>query len=673
MIAGVVLATRMPDPGLLQIVLVVAVAVLAAFIAWRGMAWRWQVVLVCTVWGLAGLAGASWQLVRAPATLETGLTASLGGIIERLDGRQDSRLRVWLRVSDSSDASIASNAASILHGNLVRLSVRPDMLEPLVGSDLRVRVRIYPPPRRLLYGARDYAVQARIRGVVASGYIINVQNVGMPSGSVPLSLRLASLRQDRADRIAGAMDAPAGGIAAALLIGDRRYVSEDIYDLFRQSGLAHLLAISGLHMGLLCFGVIGFLRMLAALAPSLACRLPVHKIAALGGVGAGLGYVVLSGLSVSAIRAFLMAMLILVAWLIDRLGLTLRNVGLAAGVILLFNPMALFGAGFQLSFAATTGLVLWFETWRSRSADGAGGVFRSRILRWVGDLIIASLIASAATTPLTAQHFGTVTPWGVLANLAGIPLTGIWIMPSGLLVLVTQFMPVPDIVEGAALALMQTGIDLLVKVAALFADLPASPLHVTPPGAPLLVGLGLAGLLLLCWRLPKPVATGGVVAMLIAAALVLAMRPRVDAVLLGQGNDRLVMAGSEGVARLYASRTMDRLQLSSFHADAVMRALAQHRVVAVPPRSAAFSQQQLLNGTNITIVVSRRGLTRACRAGGDLVLALVAADYPCRDGTPLISLAGLPPGNFLLWVGRERVTARAANGQYFRISPVNRP
>jgi hypothetical protein len=80
-----------------------------------------------------------------------------------------------------------------------------------------------------------------------------------------------------------------------------------------------------------------------------------------------------------------------------------------------------------------------------------------------------------------------------------------------------------------------------------------------------------------------------------------------------------------------------------------------------------------LNGTNITIVVSRRGLTRACRAGGDLVLALVVADYPCRDGTPLISLAGLPPGNFLLWVGRERVTARAANGQYFRISPVNRP
>lgn len=55
------------------------------------------------------------------------------------------------------------------------------------------------------------------------------------------------------------------------------------------------------------------------------------------------------------------------------------------------------------------------------------------------------------------------------------------------------------------------------------------------------------------------------------------------------------------------------------------------------------------------------------------MLALVAADYPCWDNTPLISLAGLPPGNFLLWIGKDRATARAADGQYFRINPVNRP
>ena len=577
MIAGVVVATRLPDPHWLQVALMAGLALLAALVAWWGVAWRWQVILVCAAWGLSGLTAASWQLARAPATLDTGVTTDLSGIIERLDGRQDSRLRVWVRVARSA------KAGDILDGHLVRLSVRPDMAAPVVGSHLHVRARIYPPPPRLLHGARDYALQARIRGVVASGYVVRIRHIVPSTGSAPLPVRLARLRQDRADRIASAMDAPtAGGIAAALLIGDRRYVSEDTYDLFRQSGLAHLLAISGLHMGLLCFGVIGFLRLLAAFAPGWACRLPVHKIAALGGVGAGLGYVLLSGLSVSAVRAFLMAMLILAAWLIDRPGLTLRNVGLAAGAILLVNPMAVFGAGFQLSFAATTGLVVWFETWRHRAGQnraGDGGGPRPRILRWAGDLIMASLITSAATTPLTAQHFGTVTPWGVVANLAGIPLTGLWIMPSGLVVLVTQFLPVPAFVETAALAVMAVGIGLLVQVAALFADLPVSPLRVSPPGAPLLVISGLAGLGLLCWRLPRSAAFPGVMTILFGAGLVLGLRPGTDAVLLG-GN-RLVLAGTDGGATLHVRGAAQHRALSSFHGDAALRALARHRVLPV--------------------------------------------------------------------------------------------
>lgn len=121
-------------------------------------------------------------------------------------------------------------------------------------------------------------------------------------------------------------------------------------------------------MGLLCFGLIACLRGFAALVPSLACRLPVQKFAAVAGVTTGLGYVLLSGLSISAIRAFLMAILVLAAWLIDRLGLTVGNVGLAAGVILLVSPLVLFLAEFQLSFAATAALVIWFESWRPSSA-----------------------------------------------------------------------------------------------------------------------------------------------------------------------------------------------------------------------------------------------------------------------------------------------------------------
>ena len=105
MIAGVVLATRLPHPGMLQTLLVAGVTGIAAVVAWRGMAWRWQVILVCVVWGGSGLAAASWQLARAPASIGSGLTTDLAGVIERLDGRQDNRLRVWIRVDAADDAS----------------------------------------------------------------------------------------------------------------------------------------------------------------------------------------------------------------------------------------------------------------------------------------------------------------------------------------------------------------------------------------------------------------------------------------------------------------------------------------------------------------------------------------------------------------------------------------
>lgn len=113
--------------------------------------------------------------------------------------------------------------------------------------------------------------------------------------------------------------------------------------------------------------------------------------------------------------------------------------------------------------------------------------------------------------------------------------------------------------------------------------------------------------------------------------------------------------------------------LSAFHGDAALRALARHLLLSVAGQQRDVTQRHLADGRVVTVVVSRRGLTRACRARGDLVLALVAANYPCRDATPLISLAGLPSGNFLLWIGKDRATARAADGQYFRINPVKRP
>ena len=681
MVGGVIAAAASPQVDIAIMLAAAGLAGLSAFAAlyrhdgiWNAGIWsggRWHIVIVVFAWLCAGLTSAWWQLAKAPPAIDSGVGVDLTGVVTRVDGRMDERLRVWLRVET------ASRRPHLLEGHLVRLSVEPDELMPVTGSRLVINARIYPPPPPVMHGARDHGIQARIRDIVASGYVVTARPVEADAGGGPAT-RLGRLRQVRADSIAAGMPEPAGGIAAALLIGDRRYVDRDTYDLFRQSGLAHLLAISGLHMGLLCFGVVGFLRAMAALFPQAASRMPVHKYAAVAGIVAGLAYMVLSGMSVSAVRAFLMAMLVLAAWLSDRLGLTLRNVGLAAGAILLVNPMALFSAGLQLSFAATTALVVWFEGWRHRGRAGRvqGTAGRMpRLARWAGDLVLASILASAATLPLTAQHFGTVTPWGVLANLAGIPLTGLWIMPAGLGVLLTQFLPAPDWLAGLALLVMQLGIKCLVFVAGLFADLPLAPLRVPPPGAPVLIVA--ASMLAIGFCLASPPTLSR--SLYVVAALTLAagfLVPDRDAgILLGRGSVQLVLAGKGGTAGLYTVPERAGRNLSGFYQDSVARQLAQPvDPVPVPDEDGAAGHRHLLrDGRVVTVVTHRRDLSAACRSEADLVIALVEADYPCRSGMPLFSLAGLERDNYRLRVGEGELVARATSGQYFRISPVSRP
>jgi competence protein ComEC len=231
-------------------------------------------VLLAGFWFVAGIVAAMVQLAQMPKVWQgDGTGLSVSGTVEQVDGRSNARLRLWVRVDKTPVAGSAPRPAAVA-GYLARLSLdAPEavMTTPegirnvLPGDRLQLAVRIYPSPPAVFYGAQDHARQARARDVVASGYLTRPpQYLGTGDG---WPHRLARYRQARADTIAEGMSAPQGGIAAALLIGDRRHVDDSTYDMFRFSGLAHLLAISGLHMGLLCFGVIGFLRGVMALMP----------------------------------------------------------------------------------------------------------------------------------------------------------------------------------------------------------------------------------------------------------------------------------------------------------------------------------------------------------------------------------------------------------------------
>ena len=154
--------------------------------------------------------------------------------------------------------------------------------------------------------------------------------------------------------------------------GDRSGVSQYALDALRASNTAHLLAISGLHMGLLTGFIFAALRLALAAVPGLALIWPIKKLAAGGAMLAGAAYLALSGGNVATERAFVMAAVVLFAVMVDRRAFSLRAVALAALIVLTLRPEALMGPGFQMSFAATTALVAVFGWMRGFGPARAG-------------------------------------------------------------------------------------------------------------------------------------------------------------------------------------------------------------------------------------------------------------------------------------------------------------
>ena len=225
---------------------------------------------------------------------------------------------------------------------------------------------------------------------------------------------------------------------------------------------------------------------------------------------------------------------------------------------------------------------------------------------------------------------------------------------------------------------MQFGIDALLAVTGWFAGLPASPWRVAPP-APVVLsclygGMAVALCLDISSSTRKP-ALATIVALALAASL---LSPPADGVYYARGKGgHLVLAGPTGQADTITAggRGVAR-SLSPYLADNAARVLAKPVHTDGGPTDGGSAGMRLHDraaGGTLAIVTSRRRLTAGCRAGAAMVVATVRADYPCRDGTPIVSLSGLPTGNYTLRITRGGITARAASGQYFRISPVSRP
>jgi competence protein ComEC len=388
-----------------------------------------------------------------------------------------------------------------MHRTPTKIRVRLHLQDqPILGERLDLFAKLSPPSRPSMPGGYDFQRRFWFEGIGAIGFTMgrarrpNNTGVADESGA---GIWMRRIRQSISDRIRLSVPGASGAVAAALITGDRSAIPKTVMSDMRDSGLAHLLAISGLHLGLVATILFFCARAGLALHERTALRWPIKKIAAMAAFAGTFGYLLMTGGTVPTQRAFIMTGLALLAITLDRSPFSLRLVAFGALLILIFAPDAILGASFQMSFAAVTALIAAYEALGDRLKTWlySGGRARRASAYLVG-VALTTVIASAATGVFAAHHFGRIAYFGLAANLIAVPLTAIWVMPWA----IVSMLLLPFGLEGYALVPMTAGIDVITNVAHYVADLPGAVGYVRTGPTMGIAIVALGGLWLCLWR-----------------------------------------------------------------------------------------------------------------------------------------------------------------------------
>ncbi len=286
------------------------------------------------------------------------------------------------------------------------------------------------------------------------------------SGSFSLSVLRMRLSIDHA--IESVSDGDTRAILAALIIGKRDFISPGLRSSFSKAGVSHLLAISGLHVGIIA--TVSFFLATALLGRNifLLRRGLVRKTAAILSMLCILGYGMIAGMSPSTQRAVIMISIFLFAYVFDRQYNPANTLAAAALGILAISPPSLFDISFQLSFAAVAAILMGLH-WVPVVPKAPGGSWRNRLLRTVAGFAWVSVLAIIGTMPLVAHYFNQVTFLGIGANLILVPLIGFVVVPLGLASALFYFIYAPVGLLGLSITdhLLSVALVVVDRIAAL--------------------------------------------------------------------------------------------------------------------------------------------------------------------------------------------------------------
>jgi competence protein ComEC len=372
-------------------------------------------------------------------------------------------------------------------------------------------------------------------------------------------------------------------------------------------------------------GVVFFaVRALLALIPALTVTFPIKKWSAVAALLASAFYLLLSGAEVATQRSFFMTAVVLIAIMVDRRAVTFRTLAVAAMIVLAIAPEALVHPSFQMSFAATLGLVALVQIGMPNLFASPDHSTTARVALWGGRefvlLLLASLVAGLATTPYAAFHFHRVTPYGVLANLAAMPVVSALVMPAGLLGLVAM----PFGFDGFFWWLMGVGIDWMIVVTQWVAGLPGAVGRMAAFGiGPLiLASLGI----IVMGLLRTPLRWSGAVALVLALVWTMSV-PKPDILISADGRS-VAVRGSDGRLHLMRSGKDAFLTKEWLAADADARTATDASLGEGVSCDGTGCVTQTTSGALVALALRPEALADDC-ARAALIVTARQAPSPC--------------------------------------------
>lgn len=392
-------------------------------------------------------------------------------------------------------ASLGADRHTRAVTGLLRLTVAGEGPEYSIGDKIQFKSRMRSITNFKNPGGFDYQRYLAFKGIYATAYVSS-ERLRILENSQPgvIDQLLKRVRGKFAGLVEKTGSPEVQGVLKALVIGDRTGISETIRQVFNRAGVAHLLAISGLHIGIVATVAFGFFHWLMGWVTPLLWRAWTRKAAALLSLLPVIGYGVIAGLSPSTQRAVLMVSVFLLTFLLTREQDSTNTLALAALVILVVDPPALFSVSFQLSFVTVFTIIYGFVALRGlgflQTGPDTGGWSRRLALGLV-TFFLVSLLAIGGSLPLAAFYFNQISLVGLVANFLVVPLIGFITVPLGLAGLFISLLSttLATWLLGAAAVVLAGALDIV----RFFSELPFAAIKTVTPGLPEIVCYYLLG------------------------------------------------------------------------------------------------------------------------------------------------------------------------------------